>query len=366
MTSDVLTFDNLLLSSLNFESGAPRLGPDGQNCEINCTNAPDRLGSLIGMSPGHSTGPLPRSDCEINCTNLLDRVAEFVRQSRSPNTNLAYTSDLAAFQAWGGTLPATPLVVAAFLAGHADTHSVATLKRRLAAISSAHKAHQLPNPVTADLVRATLRGIARTRGRPAEAATPLLRDDLLAVLDRLGNASAKDCRDRALLLIGFAGGFRRSELVGLDVTDLAFVPQGVIVTVRRSKTDQQGAGQQIAIPHGRMTHCPVGALERWLRMSAIDAGALFRPINRHGAISGKRLSPGAVSKIIKERVAAAGIDPTKFSGHSLRSGFATSAAMAGTPLWKIRMQTRHATNEGVARYVRPGRLFEQNAATDLF
>lgn len=362
MTSDVLTFDNSTLSSLNSEPGAPPHDLDTFSA-INCNYAPDSLRPAIDMPPDHMVGPSSRG--EINCTHLLTQVAEFVRASRSPNTRLAYNGDLTAFLNWGGTLPATPLMIAAYLAAHASTLSVASLKRRMAGIASAHKEHELPNPVTANLVRMTLRGIARTHGRPAEAATPLVRDDLLAVLNRFGNVFAKDCRDRALLLTGFAGGFRRSELIGLDVADLAFVPQGVIVTVRRSKTDQQNAGQQVAIPYGRTTHCPVQALQCWLQMSAIDAGALFRPVNRHGTILGTRLSPGAVSNIIKERVAAAGLDPRRFSAHSLRSGFATSAAMAAVSGWKIRMQTRHATDQGVARYIRPGRMFVQNAAADL-
>ncbi|WP_414464481.1 site-specific integrase [Hyphomicrobium sp. DY-1] len=334
MTSDGLTSDNFPLSSLNFETGAAHPRPDG-------------------------------GTCAINCTTLLNRIEAFARASRSTNTHLAYKGDLAAFQAWGGTLPATPLMVAAYLAEHADTLSVATLKRRLAAISSAHQSHQLSNPVTAGLVRATLRGIARTRGRPAQAATPLLRDDLFKVLDRFANASAKNSRDRALLLTGFAGWFRRSELIGLDVADLEFASQGVIATVRHSKTDQRSAGQQVAIPYGSTTHCPVQALQCWLQMLATDTGALFRPINRHGAISNERLSAAAVSNIIKKRLAAADINPIGYSAHSLRSGFATSAAIAGTPLWKIRMQTRHATNKGVARYIRPNGMFKQNAAADV-
>jgi integrase len=166
-------------------------------------------------------------------------------------------------------------------------------------------------------------------------------------------------------MLGFAGALRRSELVGLDVRDLAAVPQGLVIALRRSKTDQLNEGRQLGIPHGKAEHCPVKALEQWLMRSAIVTGPLFRPINKAGFVAEKCLSGEAVSIIIKRRLAAAGIDPTGYSGHSLRAGFATTAAIAGAPLWKIRMQTRHATDQGVARYVRTGRLFGQNAAADL-
>ena len=175
----------------------------------------------------------------------------------------------------------------------------------------------------------------------------------------------KDARDRALLLIGFAGGFRRSEIVALNCDDIEHVRQGLIVTLRRSKTDQEGAGRKVGIPFGRTRHCPVLALDRWLAVSKIEVGPVFRPVDRHGRVASERLSGEAVSLIVKERVAAAGNDPAGFSGHSLRAGFATSAVQAGVSTPKIRSQTGHASDAMLARYVRDGELFVDNAAGAL-
>ena len=162
----------------------------------------------------------------INCTDVLpDRVADLIASSISGNTRRAYQSDLAHFEAWGGSIPASPTTVAAYLADHADELSVATLVRRVATLSKAHEARGLSNPCRSEVVRATLRGIKRTRGTAQHQAKPLLREDLTLILDRLGD-TLKDVRDRALLLLGFAGGFRRSELVGLDVGDVEHVRQG--------------------------------------------------------------------------------------------------------------------------------------------
>lgn len=304
-------------------------------------------------------------DIAINCTELAIKVAGFVQASLAPNTRLAYAVDLATFRTWGGTLPASPELVAAYLADHADTLANTTLLRRLASISKAHTARQWPNPVATELVRATMRGIRRTRKRPSRAAKPLLRDDLFTVLDTIGSTLPLDCRDRALLLLGFAGGFRRSELVGLDVADLASGPQGIVVTLRRSKTDQTGEGRLIGVPQSGGRHCPVQALERWLAVSRIEHGALFRSVNRHGVPSRARLSGEAVSLIVKQRVAAAGFDPTGFSGHSLRAGFVTSAAMAGVPTWKIRMQTGHASDMTLSPYIRGVQPLMQNWTSEL-
>jgi integrase len=344
MTMDGLTRDNIHLSRpTNSLSDDPN-GPlsDGQTpvvidriCAITCTD--------------EAPNPVP------------DRVAALVEASISENTRRAHRSDL---KAWGGQLPADPSTVASYVGAHAETLSVATLVRRLATISKAHEARGLPNPCRSEIVRATLRGIKRTRGIAQREAKPLLKEDLFRVLDAMGDG-VKDARDRALLLIGFAGGFRRSELVGLDCTDIERVRQGMIITLRRSKADQEGAGRKVGIPFGRTRHCPVLALDRWLAVSAIETGAVLRPVDRHSHVARGRLSGEAVSIVVKERVAAAGMDPTGFSGHSLRAGFATSAAQAGVSSLKIRAQTGHASDAMLARYVRDGELFANNAAGAL-
>jgi integrase len=184
---------------------------------------------------------------------------------------------------------------------------------------------------------------------------------LFRVIDAMGD-SAKDLRDRALLLLGFAGGFRPSELVSLDIPDIEQVRQGIILHLRRSKTDQDGAGRKIGIPFGRTRFGPVLALQRWLEISRIENGPVFRPMDRHGHIGPSRLSGDPISVVVRERLAGAGLDPAGYSGHSLRAGFATSAAQAGISSFKIRKQTGRASEAMVARYVRDGELFVGNAA----
>jgi integrase len=173
-------------------------------------------------------------------------------------------------------------------------------------------------------------------------------------------------RDRALILLGFAGAFRRSELVGLDFEDCAFGKDGLTVTLRRSKTDQSGEGRKIGIPYGSNPEtCPVRTLQFWMAESTIAGGSLFRSINRHGRIQSARLSGGDVARIVKKLIERAGLDPSKFAGHSLRAGHATSAAIAGASERSIMAQTGHRSVQMVRRYIRDGSLFRENSAGKL-
>ena len=288
-----------------------------------------------------------------------DNVCAYVEAGIAPATRRAYKADLEHFRAWGGDIPTTDLQLAAYLAEQATILKVATLTRRLAAISIAHKAKRLPSPVSSLLVRATIRGVRREHGTAQRQAAPLLREDLFLVLGAKGDR-LKDLRDRALLLVGFAGGLRRSELAAINLLDFERVREGTILTIRRSKTDQDGVGRKIGIPFGRTIHCPVRALERWLSAAQIEDGPVFRPVDRHARVSAGRLSGEAVSLIL--RMAAAGFDPAEYSGHSQRAGFATSATRAGISTFKIRQQTGHASDAMLSRYVRDGELFLGNAA----
>lgn len=299
-----------------------------------------------------------------NCKEAAERVADLLEQSLAPNTRSAYLTDLAHFEGWGGQLPAEPDTIAAYLAAHADVLSVATLTRRLAALAKVHRARGMASPVSAELVKSVVKGLRRAKCTAPRQAKPLLKEDLILALDATGEG-IRDFRDRALLLTGFAGGFRRSELVGLTCRDVERVRQGMIIVLRRSKTDQKGEGRKVGIPFARGRWCPVMALEHWLARSEIAEGALFRPIDRHGRIGLKPLSGEAVGLIVKERVQAVGIDPSDYSGHSLRAGLATSAAQAGVPSWKIRQQTGHASDAMLHRYIRDGELFRENAAGAL-
>lgn len=297
--------------------------------------------------------------------DALPEAAEtFIRASISDNTRKAYRSDLAHFTAWGGTLPATPEQVARYLADHADTLAPSSLARRVATLSKVHAANEWPTPCQSEVVRATMRGIKRVKGTAQDQAKPLLREDLFLVLDAMGN-TPRDHRDRALLLIGWTGGFRCSELIGLDHADIDKVREGLTLTLRRSKTDQTGQGRKIGIPLGRTRHCPVAALTAWREVLADDNGPLFRPVDRHGNIATDRIRSDAVSTILRDRVRGAGIAPDGYSGHSLRAGLATSAIKAGVPTYKVRAQTGHASDAMLSRYVRDAGMFDGNAAGAL-
>jgi site-specific recombinase XerD len=273
----------------------------------------------------------PKNDAEnpsdalsVSCTRAApETVADYVRESLARNTRTAYLSDLSHFESWGGRIPVTPETIASYLVAHADALGVATLRRRLAALAKVHRSKGMENPTGSELVKSTLRGLRRIKGTAQRQATPLIKDDLFLVLEATCGSRLKDVRDRALLLVGFAGGFRRSELVGLTVHDVEPVRQGMIITLQHSKTDQDGAGRKIGIPNGRGRWCPVAALEEWLMVSGTVEGSIFRKI-------AKPLSGEAVGLIVRERLRAAGIDPEGYSGHSLRAGLATSAAQAGS------------------------------------
>jgi integrase len=288
-------------------------------------------------------------------------VAELIRLSVADNTRIAYRSDLDHFMRWGGVIPTSAEMVAGYLAAFSETLSVATLQRRIAAISVANDAGGFPNPCKSMLVRSTMNGIKRLRGVAQKQAKALVKEDLFAVLDAMGD-SVMDARDRALLLVGWAGAFRRSELVGLDCADIERVRQGAILHLRHSKTDQLGHGRKIGIPFGRGRHCPVAAIDAWLERSGIAGGAIFRNVNRHGQIASTRLSGEGVTLVLRERLEAAEIDANGFSGHSLRAGFATSASRAGVSSLKIRQQTGHSSDSMLQRYVRDGEIFLGNAA----
>jgi site-specific recombinase XerD len=284
-----------------------------------------------------------------------------LQASLAPNTRRAYRDDLAHFMAWGGTVPASPETLARYLAEHADRLAVATLARRLVSIGKAHTMQSQPNPAATDLVKLTMRGIRRTYGKPQRQAAAAIKEDVLAMVAAMGG-SMKDLRDRALILIGFAGAFRRSELIAINCNHIERVPQGIVITLPRSKTDQNGQGRKVGIPFARGATCPVLALNAWLNASGVTEGPLFRPINRHGHVSDARLSGEAVAIVVKDRAEAVGLDPDRYSGHSLRAGLATSAATAGVASWKIRQQTGHASDAMLGRYIRDGELFRDNAA----
>lgn len=305
------------------------------------------------------------SPIAINCNHPADtRLQELISASLSENTKRAYMADLAHFLGAGGELPASPDTVALYLSRFAGELAVSTLTRRVATLGKVHKANGWENPCQSELVKSVMRGTQRMHGGKPNQAKPLCREDLFLVLDKMGETH-RDIRDKALLLTGFAGGFRRSELVGLNWADLSEVREGMVITLRRSKTDQTGVGRKVGVPLGRTRYCPVRALLAWRDVSGREGNAIFRPVDWLDRVQDTRLSGEAVPIILRERMAAAGLDPSGFSGHSLRAGFATSAAKAGVASYKIRQQTGHKSDAILGRYIRDGELFEGNAAGAL-
>lgn len=301
----------------------------------------------------------------------LEAMAEeafcYARASKAPATLRAYRSDWAHFEAWCAArglvaLPASPETVAMYLADLARWAKAATIARRVSSLSQAHQAAGHESPTRARLVRVTHAGIRRCLGTASTAKTPVRVADLRAMVDGLPE-DLGGVRDRALLLMGFAGAFRRSELVGLDVADVDDGLEGLVVTLRRSKTDQEGAGRRVGLPYGaNPATCPVRAYRAWLQASGITEGALFRSVTKGGRLGTVRLSGRAVALVVKRAIAATGAEPAGYAGHSLRSGLATSAAAAGASERSIMDQTGHRSLPMVRRYIREGSLFRANAA----
>lgn len=339
MTSHFLTFNNTLLSQP--KNNTLDTGNDRIVSAVNCTS----------------------TIANLQLTAQDDSVSKYIAAALSDNTRKSYQCDLAHFVSWGGSVPATSEMVSRYLATYAELLSPATLNRRIVAITRAHTSSGLESPTKSDVVKATLRGIKRTVGTKQRQVSPVLKSDLIEMVE--GAHGIKGCRDRALLLLGFVGAFRRSELVGLQYADVEFVEQGLIVQLTRSKTDQLGEGRKIAVPYARGAVCPVIALKEWLLVSGIAEGALFRPITRHGRIESTTLSTQAVAVIVKSHVAAIGLDARRFSGHSLRAGLVTSAAQAGVSAWKIKQQTGHRSDAMLNRYIRDANLFTDNAGAIL-
>jgi len=298
----------------------------------------------------------------------LARVRTYAAASKSSSTKRAYSSAWHVFTTWCEVqgyepLPAHPVVVAAFVTDQARDKAVSTVEKYMAAIGEAHRiTRQADVPTESPEVCVVMKGVRRTHRTAQKGKSALLVSHLRRISESLPDGLL-GVRDRALLLLGFAAASRRSELVGLDVEDLEFRDEGLVVTIRRSKTDQEGAGRLAGIPFGSTpATCPVRAVRSWLRESGVEHGPLFRSVDRHGRMSDARLSGKAVGLVVKRGVAAIGLDPDEFGGHSLRAGLATEAARAGAGEIAIMKQTGHRSLATLRGYVRHGTLFVQNAA----
>lgn len=299
--------------------------------------------------------------------SYIDHARAYSQASKAPNTRRAYRSDWSAFEAFcrrhtQESLPASPQTVALYASALASAGKVKanTITRSLSAISQAHQLAGLPSPTHEALVRTVMAGIRRLHGTASHGKAPVSPEMLKRLLRHLPD-DVRGMRDRALLLMGFAGAFRRSELVALEVKDIQFLPEGLAVTIPHSKTDADGMGEIIGIPFAKDEGaCPVRALRAWLANSGVEEGPVFRAVDRWTGVSRRPIESHRVAIIIKQLAAKAGFDAAAFSAHSLRSGLATAAAEGGASERAIMDQTRHRSLRQVRRYIRRGSLFRDN------
>ena len=298
-----------------------------------------------------------------------------LQSSKAINTVRAYKSDFkdfALFCVQNGfkSLPSEPNIVSLYLTFLSTKDSkMSTLKRRLVSIGVIHKLKGFYLDTKHPSIIENIMGIKRRKGSIQNGKKPILISSLkllINVIDEQINKEIKKLRDRTIILIGFSGGFRRNEIVSLDYDDLDFVPEGVKINIKRSKTDQFGEGSVKALPYfDNPRYCPVASLKKWINISEINSGSLFRRFLKGSKLSEKRLTDQTVALLIKEYLQLAGIDSKNYSGHSLRSGFATSAAEAGAEERSIMAMTGHKSTEMVRRYIKEANLFKNNALNKL-
>ena len=298
-----------------------------------------------------------------------------LKSSKANNTIRAYKSDFNDFRLFCAkngfkSLPTEPKIISLYLT-YLSTKNIkmSTLKRRLVSISVIHrlKGHYIDTKHPS--IIENIMGIKRRKGSIQRGKKPILINNLktiINVIDEYNKEEIKRLRDRSIILIGFSGGFRRNEIVSIDYDDLDFVQEGLKMNVRRSKTDQFGEGFVKALPYfNNQLYCPVVSLKDWLNISKIASGPVFRRFNKGSSLSEKRLTDQSVALLIKEYLNLAGIDSKNYSGHSLRSGFATSAAESGAEERNIMAMTGHKSTEMVRRYIKEANLFKNNALNKI-
>jgi len=314
------------------------------------------------------------NDIITNIKALQEETLLNLQSSKANNTIRAYKSDFNDFslfclQNGFKSLPSEPKIVSLYLT-YLSTKDVkiSTLKRRLVSIGVIHKlkGHYLDtkNPSIIE----NIMGIKRRKGSIQKSKKPILISDLKEIINVIDKEKVeiKKYRDRTIILIGFSGGFRRNEIVSLDYHDLDFVPEGLKINLRRSKTDQFGEGFTKALPYFDNTqYCPVSSLKNWLEISKIKSGPIFRRFVKGSKLSENRLTDQTVALLIKEYLNLTGIDSKNYSGHSLRSGFATSAAESGVEERSIMAMTGHKSTEMVRRYIKEANLFKNNALNKI-
>ena len=298
-----------------------------------------------------------------------------LKNSKADNTVRAYKSDFKDFSLFCSqngfkSLPSEPKIVSLYLT-HLSTNDIkiSTLKRRLASIGVIHRLKGYYLDTKHPSIIENLMGIKRRKGSLQKSKKPLLINDLkilINIIDEQNSAEIKKLRDRSIILIGFSGGFRRNEIISLDYEDLDFLQEGLKINLRKSKTDQFGEGSVKGIPYfDNSKYCPVVSISKWIKISQINSGPLFRRFVKGSKLSKHRLSDQTVALLIKKYLKLAGIDSKNYSGHSLRSGFATSAAESGAEERSIMAMTGHRSTEMVRRYIKEANLFKNNALNKI-
>tara|TARA_B100000965_G_scaffold392870_1_gene402938 strand:+ start:60 stop:1013 length:954 start_codon:yes stop_codon:yes gene_type:complete len=297
-----------------------------------------------------------------------------LKSSKANNTLRAYKSDFRDFGAFCArhsfnSLPTEPKIVSLYLTHLSKNSKVSTLRRRLVSISMVHrlKGHYLDTKHP--IILENLMGIKRVKGSIQKGKKPILINHLKSIINVINEQKIneiKKLRDKSIILIGFGGGFRRTELISIDNEDLEFVPEGLKITIKKSKTDQFGEGMIKGLPYfTNEEYCPVRNLKKWLELSNIKTGPIFRRFTKGSTITNNRLTDQTVVLLIKKYLNMLGIDNSNFSGHSLRSGFATVAAESGADERSIMAMTGHKTTQMVRRYIREANIFKNNALNKI-
>ena len=305
---------------------------------------------------------------------LHEETLNNLKSSKAANTLRAYKADFKDFGTFCvkhglDSLPTKPKIVSLYLTNLSKNSKMSTLKRRLVSISMVHrlKGHYLDtkHPIIIE----NLMGIKRVKGSIQKGKKPILINHLksiINVIDQKQINEIKKSRDKTIVLVGFGGGFRRTELISIDHDDLEFVPEGVKITIKRSKTDQFGEGMVKGLPYfSNELYCPVLNLKKWLELSNIKSGPIFRRFVKGSVLTNNRLTDQSVVLIIKDYLNLAGIENKNYSGHSLRSGFATVAAESGADERSIMAMTGHKTTQMVRRYIREANIFKNNALNKI-
>jgi site-specific recombinase XerD len=310
-----------------------------------------------------------------NLKALKEETLLNLKNSKALNTVRAYKSDFNDFELFCATngfkpLPSEPKIISLYLT-YLSTKDVkmSTLKRRLVSIGVIHKLKGYYIDTKHPSIIENIMGIKRRKGSIELSKKPILINilkDIINIIDQQKKEEIKILRDRSIILIGFSGGFRRNEIVSLDYDDLDFVPEGIKINLRRSKTDQFGEGFLKALPYfDNSQYCPVVSLKKWIEISKIKSGAVFRRFSKGSKLSKNRLTDQTVALLIKEYLKLTGVDSKNYSGHSLRSGFATSAAESGAEERSIMAMTGHKSTEMVRRYIKEANLFRNNALNKI-